>query len=88
VKATIRYTTIKAPRHYTAGRVDFVMGTDEPLDDAIVRVSEITHCTPFAERDGPGTTIHLTTDKRINTATPIDELERRIEAAETIPKIE
>ena len=82
MKATIRYTTLKAPRHYTAGRVDRIMGSDEPLDDAIVRVAEITHCVPFRESDGPGATIFLTNEKRIVTATPIEELERRIDAAE------
>lgn len=82
MKATIRYTRVKAARHYRDGRVDFLIGTDEPFDDAIVRVAEITHCVPFRECDGPGATIFLTNEKRIQTATPIDELERRIDEAE------
>lgn len=82
MKATIRYTRIKAVRHYTAGRVDRIIGTDEPLDDAIVRVAEITHCVAFRESDGPGATIHLTNGQRLIAATPIDELERRIDEAE------
>jgi hypothetical protein len=82
MKATIRYTTIKAMRHYKDGKVDYLIGTDEPFDDAIVRVTEITHVTPLRQSDGAGCTIHLTNDKRLNTATPIDELERRLDAAE------
>ena len=82
MKATIRYTKIKALRKYTDGRVVHVAGSDEPFDDAIVRVTEITHCEPFRKNDGPGSTIFLTDGRRLNTATTIDELERRIEAAE------
>jgi hypothetical protein len=49
--------------------------------EGIVRVAEITHCQPL--RKGL-TLIHLTNERTIPTADSIEELERRIDAAEEI----
>ncbi len=48
--------------------------------EGLVRVDEITHCVPF--KRGDFSLIYLTNGKIIKTVTPIDELERRIDAAE------
>lgn len=64
MKATIRYTKYEHDRHG---------------DDAIVRVTEITHCVPVHKTC---TAIYLTNGKYVYTSTALDELENRIDAAE------
>lgn len=68
MKATIRYT------QYDGYRIG---------DEAIVRVSEITHCTP---KRGNTSLIHLTTGRWLDAAESVEELERRIDAAEEIDR--
>ena len=74
MKATIRYQPLLAVRF--GGKIHTV---DEGNREAIVRVAEITHVEGITEKYSR---IFLTNDKILLSATPLDELERRIDAAE------
>lgn len=80
MKATIRYTKIKSFVHVGAFGVRTVFGNEPGVqDDAIARVTEITHCIPLPPDRA---LIMLTNGNSIPTSTPIDEIERRIDEAE------
>lgn len=65
MKATIRYTKFD--------------GYDRAGEEAIVRVSEITHCVPMK---GGYSLIMLTNGNSITAVETIEELERKIDEAE------